>query len=130
MERIIKFLVLLFLIFIPCLPVISAPAAQTSQQQAVLADCVKTFPVGFEKVYYLTLSAVNEYNYTINEIQTKSGYIVFTTNTKRKFLASIVYVSSSKSMLKITPFDGVYNFACEIPQKIFKYIELNQSKNF
>lgn len=128
MERIIKLIVVLFLCILPCMSV----SAETMQQnrQVVLSDCIKTFPIGFEKLFYLTLASTNEYNYNINEIQSKAGYIVFTTNTKRKFLASIVYVSSSKSMLKITPYDGVYNFSIDIPQKFFKYIELNQAKSF
>lgn len=128
MERIIKFILVLFLCLLPTVPTL----ADTVQpvRQAVLSDCVKIFPIGFEKLYYLTLASTNEYNYNINEIQSKAGYIVFTTNTKRKFLASIVYVSSSKSMLKITPYDGIYNFTTDVPQKMFKYIELNQSKSF
>jgi len=103
---------------------------KTTTKQAVMSDCIKTFPIGFEKLYYLTLAAANEYNYNIDEIQTKSGYIVFSIAGKRKFLASIIYVSSSKSMLKITPYDGIYNFTTETPQNIFKYVELNQNKTF
>lgn len=122
MERVIKFMVLLFLGMALHLPVYA--------QVHELSECIKTFPIGYEKLYYLTLSAVSEYNCAIDEIQTKGGYIIFKTENKQKFLASIVYVSASKSMLKITPCDGNYDFTQEILQKIFSYIEQYQTKNF
>lgn len=116
------------------MPVVPAFAGAQTQTQpanrAELADCIKTFNTGFEKLYYLTLAAINEQNYKIDEIQTKGGYILFTVNNKQKFLASIVYVSSSKSMLKITSCEGDYNFSSNIPAGIFNYIELNRNKSF
>ena len=33
-------------------------------------------------------------------------------------------------MLKITPYNGVYEFALSVPQDIFKYIETYQTKSF
>jgi hypothetical protein len=87
-------------------------------------------PIGYEKLFFLTLASTNEYDYNIDEIQTKGGYIVFNTSSNQKFLATIVYVSSTKSMLKITPYNNSYSFSKEIPQKVFNYIETNQSKSF
>lgn len=130
MERIIRFI---FGILIICFSIYGVQANTVPAKplvNAALSDCVKTFPIGYEKLYYLTLSAVNEYYYNITEIQTRGGYIAFTTKNNRKFLATIVYVSSSKSMLKITPYNGVYDFTTEVPQNIFKYIETYQTKNF
>ena len=94
-----------------------------------MSQCIKTFPVSYDKLYYLTLSGINENNYSIKELQTKSGYIVFETGN-RKYLASIVYVSSANAMLKITPYSGNYDFPLEVPQSVFKYIETYQAAKF
>lgn len=130
MERIVK---LIFVVFILCFSVCAVQADNTTVKPPVaasLSDCVKTFPIGYEKLYYLTLAATNEFDYQITEIQTRGGYIAFTTKNNQKFLASIIYVSASKAMLKITPYNGVYNFPSDIPQNFFKYIETYQAKNF
>ena len=130
MERIIR-LLLIFLIAIFSLCSVQAETVNVKQLvQVSLSDCVKTFPIGYEKLFYLTLAAANEFDYKIVEIQTRGGYIAFTTKNNKKFLATIVYVSSGKSMLKITPYNGVYEFALSVPQDIFKYIETYQTKSF
>lgn len=104
------------------------PAA-AAKPNTEFSTCTKTFPVGVEKLFYLTLSAANEYDYKIKEIQTKSGYIIFETGY-RKFLASVIYVSSEKSMLKITPYSGNYDFSPEVVQKVFNYITQYQNTQF
>lgn len=103
---------------------------QTQTKMATTTDCIKTFPIGFEKLYYLTLAGINQYNYKIKEMQTKSGFIIFTDNNNKTFLASIIYVSSTKSMLKLTPCDNTYNFTIHTPTNMFNYIEANQLKTF
>lgn len=127
MERISKWLLSIFLIFGVCLPVFAEPAPVKT---ATTTDCIKTFPIGYEKLYYLTLAATNQFNYTIKELQTKSGYIMFADNKNKVFLASVIYVSSSKSMLKLAPCDNTYSFTVETPNNIFRYIEENQQKTF
>lgn len=135
MERIIKSLIILLIL--ACTNVsVYAYTQTTNQLQTINAsfrtnfsECTKTFPIGIEKLFYLTLAGANQNNYQIKEIQTKSGYIIFETGY-RKFLASIIYVSSSKSMLKITPYSGNYDFPPAVVQNLFNYIENNQSTNF
>ena len=130
MERTIKLITCSIFSIIILLPVNAANTQNaTANTKTELTNCVKTFPIGYEKLFYLALAGMNEYDYQIKEVQSKGGYIVFITNNQ-KFLASIVYVSSTKSMLKITSFNGDYNFSSEIPQKLFKYIETNQTKTF
>lgn len=130
MERTIKLITCIIFSIIILLPVNAANTQNaTANTKTELTNCVKTFPIGYEKLFYLALAGMNEYDYQIKEVQSKGGYIVFITNNQ-KFLASIVYVSSTKSMLKITSFNGDYNFASDIPQKLFKYIETNQTKTF
>ena len=135
MERIIALLLLLCIMSIGSPNFVKAEPTTTTatQTQTVKApeptDCVKTFPIPYDKLFYLTLAATNEYNYQIKEIQSKSGYIIFETGY-RKYLASIVYVSSTKSMLKITPYSGNYDFPLTVIQNMFKYVELYQDKKF
>ena len=62
--------------------------------------------------------------YTINEIQSKSGYILFTALGK-KYLASVVNVNTNQAMLKITPTDNNYNFQPVILSNLFSYISKN-----
>ena len=132
MERIIKVVFILFLSFgIPSGFVMAAEQVQPNKipQAEFETHCVKTFPIGYEKLYYLTLAAINEYNYQIKELQTKGGYIVFVANSK-KILGTVVYVSSNKSMLKLTPYNSDDSFSIYIPKNIFHYIEENQGKTF
>ncbi len=130
MERAIKRLLLILIV------VLLAHASVFSQEvgnpdnmliknHTEFFQCTKTFPIGIEKLFYLVLSAANEYNYELKEIQTKGGYIIFETGY-RKFLASIIYVSSVKSMLKITPYSNNYDFSPEVVNKVFGYIEKYQ----
>ena len=126
MERILTAILTGLLIIQPMALANEQAAAYTEPQKSYtyFTECTKTFPIGFEKLLHLTLAAANEYNYQIKEIQTKSGYIIFETGY-RKFLASVIYVSASKSMLKITPYSGNYDFSPEVVKKLFKFIDEN-----
>ena len=134
MERVVKisFIIFSLLCFCP-FPSFGAefPNVEVVQEikQPEPSDCIETFSIPYDKLYYLTLAATNEFNYQIREIQTKNGYIIFETGY-RKYLASIVYVSSGKSMLKITPYSGNYDFPIAVPQSVFKYIEQNKDKTY
>ena len=136
MERITKVVTLFVLITLFCSSSVfseeqfyDAPKQVKEVTATEFSQCVKTFSVTVEKLYYLTLGACSENNFEIKEIQSRGGYIIFETGY-RKFLASIIYVSSNKSMLKITPYSNNYDFSPEIPQKVFKYIELNQNMKY
>lgn len=88
--------------------------------------CNKFFKLNAQKLFYLTLAGVNANRFRIDEIQSKSGYIVFTV-AQKQFLASVINIDSQNSMLKITPCNNVYYFPVGIVQNMFKYIELNIS---
>lgn len=87
-------------------------------------NCNKFFKLDSQKLFYLTLAGVNANRFTINEIQSKSGYVLFTAGQKQ-FLASVFNIDDKNSMLKITPCTNVYYFPIGIVQNMFKYIELN-----
>lgn len=132
MERIAGFrktvLILAFLGTFFCS--VFAQTPQIQYEKATTSDCVRTFDIGYEKLYYLTLAGINDYNFQIKEMQTKSGYIMFADNNNKVFLASIIYVSSTKSILKLTPCDNTYNFTVTTPSSLFRYIEENKLKTF
>lgn len=77
-----------------------------------------------QKLFYLTLASANANRFEIKEIQSKSGYILFTA-AQKPFLASVIKVDSKTSMLKVTPCNNIYFFPGGIVQNMFKYIELN-----
>ena len=127
MERVI---VLLFLIIFG---ISFNPAfAQENQSLSTLItaqnikyqDCTKVFNIDNVSLFYLTISSINANRFTIDEIQSHSGYILFTAVNK-KFLATITNVNTNQAMLKITPADNNYYFQPGIYLNIFKYIDLN-----
>lgn len=133
MERIVKYILILFIvIFAGFLPV-NAVGEQMSLSTLITAqnvpfeNCTKVFNTDNTSLFYLTIAAINANRFEISEIQSASGYIIFTAVNKQ-FLASISNVNKTQSMLKITPVNGAYYFQPGICSNIFKYVELNINK--
>lgn len=130
MERIVKFILCLCLL--TCSPVMAAAEQMNlstliTAQNVHFENCYKVFNTNNVSLFYLTIAAINANRFTIDEIQSKSGYILFTAVNKQ-FLASISNVNTKQGMLRITPADNNYYFQPGIILNIFKYIELNLSK--
>ena len=130
MERIVKFILCLCLL--TCSPVMAAAEQMNlstliTAQNVHFENCYKVFNTDNVSLFYLTSAAINANRFTIDEIQSKSGYILFTAVNKQ-FLASISNVNTKQGMLRITPADNNYYFQPGIILNIFKYIELNLSK--
>ena len=98
-----------------------------SSQNIKFEDCTKVFNIDNVTLFYQTIAAINANRFTIDEIQSKSGYILFTAVNK-KFLATITNVNTNQAMLKITPANNNYYFQPGIISNIHKYIDLNKSK--
>ena len=96
----------------------------TQAQNIAFENCTKMFPVNKEKLFYLTLSAVTANKFSIDEIQTQNGYIIFSA-ANNKFLATIAGIDADNSILKITPCNNVYVFPPGILINMYKYIDLN-----
>lgn len=86
--------------------------------------CTRNYILTPEKLFYMAIASINANRFTIDEIQSKTGYILFTA-VGRQYLASVVNVDSSKSMLRITPTSNNYFFAPGIVLNVFRYIDLN-----
>mgnify|MGYP004500892981 CR=1 FL=1 len=86
--------------------------------------CTRNYILTPEKLFYMAIASINANRFTIDEIQSKTGYILFTAVNKQ-YLASVVKVDSNKSMLRITPTNNNYFFAPGIVLNVFRYIDLN-----
>ena len=125
-----KFFLIIFSILL-CGFVLAEEGVKPAVNQTTVAvqnnsfqDCTRIFGVNNEKLFYLTLASISASKYTIDEIQTTNGYILFTAH-RGKYLATIGTVDNSNSIIKITPCNNNYNFPSGILSNIFKFIELN-----
>ena len=90
-------------------------------------DCTKVFNTDNVSLLHLTIASINANRFKIDEIQSKSGYILFSAAGKQ-YLATVLNVNTNQGMLRITPVDGNYYFQPGILINIFKYIEINLNK--
>lgn len=90
-------------------------------------NCYRVFNTDHVTLLYLTIAGINANRFTVDEIQSKSGYVVFTAVNKQ-FLAMVSNVNTNQAMLKITPLDNNYYFQPGIVLNIFKYVEINEKK--
>lgn len=86
--------------------------------------CTKRYNMSEDKLFYLAIASASANNFVVNEIQSKTGYILFSV-ASRQYLASVVKINSKTSMLKITPVNNNYYFAPGIVLNFFKYIDIN-----
>lgn len=116
----------------PCAGVCEEPEPSLSTlitpQNVAFEDCTRTFNMNSDRLFYLTLAAVNANRFEIKEIQSKTGYVLFSAVGK-EFLASIVSIDKYRSMLKITPANNNYFFAPGIVLNMYKYIDVNTSEH-
>lgn len=132
MERVLKLSIVLVLLVLASSPVYSAGeqlslSTLITSQNVHYENCTKVFNTDNVSLFYLTLAAINANRFTVDEVQSKSGYILFTAVNK-KFLAMISNVNTNQGLLRITPADNNYYFQPGIVLNIFKYVELNLDK--
>lgn len=133
MERIKQLLITLFAAFLFFTP--AAGYCETvnlstlvTPQNVSFEDCTRTFNMNSERLFYLTLAAVNANRFEIKEVQAKTGYVLFTAVGK-DFLASVISIDKYRSMLKITPANNNYFFAPGIVLNMYKYIDVNAAEH-
>ena len=86
--------------------------------------CTRTYVMPAEKLFYISIASAKANRFDINEIQSKTGYILFTAVNKQ-YLASVMKIDDTHSQLKITPVNNNYFFAPGIVLNFFRYIDLN-----
>lgn len=97
-------------------------------QPILFENCSKIFGVEREKLFYLTLASISANKYTIDEIQSTNGYIIFNAH-RNKYIATIAKVDAQNSILKITPCNNTYSFPPSVLTNTFRFIDLNLDKN-
>lgn len=129
MAGIIKYFIALILFAFVSLKGFAEPvnlSTLVTVQNVSFENCTKVYNISAENLYYLTIAGINANRFHIEEMQSKSGYIIFNAVNK-EFLASVVEIDSKTSMLKITPVNNVYYFQPGIVLNLFKYIDLNSA---
>lgn len=112
-----------------CVPFVKAEeqaslTALVTPQNVDFKLCTRTYVMPAEKLFYMAIASAKENKFTVDEIQSKTGYILFTAVGKQ-YLASVLKVDNTKTMLKITPTNNNYFFAPGIVLNFFRYIDLN-----
>ncbi len=92
-------------------------------------EFAKSYKTSSENLLYLLLSALNEHNYSIEEIQFKTGSVLFKAYSK-EFVASVCAKDGYNAFIKIIPADNNYNFSPALIEKLHNYIETNTKINF
>ena len=105
------------------------PAPADVKKSSDTFNFSKTCKTSSENLFYLLLSAINENNYSIEEIQFKTGSVLFKAYTK-EFIASIAAQDAFNSFIKIIPADNNYNFSPMLIYKLYNYIDLNNHISF
>lgn len=123
-----KFFVL-FLMILLCSNAIATAqniplASPTVEQYTHQTKCIQAFPINSERLFYLTLAAINANGFSPIEAQTRAGYILFSTGQK-EFLATIAKTVDNLSVIKITPSNNSYYFSPTIINNLFLYINTN-----
>ena len=131
MKKIVCLTALLILVTVPQFAFAEdiIPVAAPSRATASSIEFAKSYKTNAENLLYLLLSAINEHNYSIEEIQFKTGSVLFKAYQK-EFIASIATKDGYNSFIKIIPVDNVYNFSPALLQKLHAYIENNTSISF
>lgn len=134
MERIVK-ISLIFIIFVFCtsaiaeeIPTSVQNASLTTPQVISFEQCTKKYDIAVEKLFILTLASIDANKFTIKEIQSRNGYILFS-GANKQFLASVHRIDANSSMLKIVPANNNYYFPPGIITNVQKYIDLNLNSN-
>ncbi|MBE7704451.1 MAG: hypothetical protein E7Z90_01415 [Cyanobacteria bacterium SIG29] len=111
-------------------PVFAQEVVAPANKQVVNnVDFSKSYKTNSENLLYLLLAAINEHNYLIEEIQFKTGSVLFKAYTK-EFIASVSAQDGYNSFVKIIPADNNYNFSPALIEKLHSYIELNNNISF
>ena len=102
MERAIKYILLIvsFVFVFSAFPVKAEEGMSLSTlitpQNINFNTCTRTYILPADKLFYMAIASANANRFEIDEIQSKTGYILFTAVNKQ-YLASIVEVDSTHS---------------------------------
>ena len=92
-----------------------------------ISQCADTFSVNPEQLFYLTLGILNKLNFKVEEVQSKTGTVLFKAPNSKEFLITISNKDLQNAFIKILPTDNNYAFSPIIIQNILSMIKENIS---
>lgn len=99
--------------------------AKGANAATYLDDSTKNFGVSADNMYLTSLSILNDLNYEIIEMQSKSGYILFRTGAK-DYIMTVTALTPVTSNIKILPANSVYSTGTAVQKTIFEKLEANK----
>ncbi len=114
-----KILILLTLFF--TLIITNAPSNAVSY----LDESSKNFGVSADNMFLTSLSILNDLNYEVIEMQSKSGYILFRTGAK-DYIMTVTALTPVTSNIKILPANSIYSTGTAVQKTIFEKLEINK----
>ena len=123
-KKLFILLILFVSVFLISQNTCCASSAQTTANYTNYKECIRQYKLPVQKLYFLAVSAIPANKYEIKEMQSRNGYVIFEADG-REFLLTAMKKDKSYSYLRLTPCDNNYYFSPSIPQKIFRYIDVN-----
>lgn len=100
-------------------------ALNSANAATYLDESGKNFGVSADNMYLTSLSVLNDLNYEIIEMQSKSGYILFRTGAK-DYIMTVTALTPVTSNIKILPANSVYSTGTDIQKTVFEKLEINK----
>ena len=89
----------------------------------ILDECYKIYPVDADNLFMSALNVLGSNNkFEISEIQTKNGYILFSTGSKY-YLLTVTRRYKNQSEVKILPQNSDYSQGSSVALAIFNLID-------
>ena len=96
--------------------------------EGVLQKSYKIYPKDADNMFMFALNAISsDSNYNISEIQTKNGYILFTSGSKY-YLLKVTKRYKNQSEIKILPQNSDFTLGSSVAQNIFSLIDAEIKK--
>ena len=97
---------------------------QTSFAEDVLQGCYKIYPKDADTLFMNAIGAIGSNNrYTISEIQSKNGYILFLHGSKY-YLLTLTKRYQNQTEIKILPQNSEFSEGNSVAKDIFSLIDL------
>ena len=92
-------------------------------EEGVLQKSYKIYPKDADNLFMFALNAISSNsNYNISEIQTKNGYILFTSGSKY-YLLKVTKRYKNQSEVKILPQNSDFTLGSGVAQNVFSLID-------
>lgn len=110
------------------MPITPQPVTSLQPSKTTISQCFDTISMNSEQLFYLAMTALNNMNFKIKEVQSKTGSILFQAYS-REFLITIADKGANQTFVKILPTDSNYSFSPIMLQNIFGFLKANASVN-